>query len=156
MAEACLKSSVHDLMKLCVCSVESEKCMMGHCKDCPGQEGLMDYLNECDDLSEIDEVSYLQWVSTDRTKLVTITESKADFVENFSSQVLKLTLHSFTAKMQSLYMKELKAGITPLTEINLQGDFAEKFILRCPGRDSVFFIGRTNRLLYTLLGHTVG
>ena len=29
--------------------------------------------------------------------------------------------------MQSLYMKELKAGITPLTEIILQGDFAENF-----------------------------
>ena len=28
MAEACLKSSVHDLMKVCVCSIESEKCMM--------------------------------------------------------------------------------------------------------------------------------
>ena len=67
MAEACLKSSVHDLMKLCVCAVESEKCMMGHCKDCPGQEGLMDYLNECDDLSEIDEVSYLQSVLTEQS-----------------------------------------------------------------------------------------
>ena len=87
----------------------------------------MDYMKECDDLSDIDKVSYLQWISTDRTKLVTITEWKADFVENFSSQVLKLTRHSFTAKMQSLYMKELTAGITPLTEIILQGDFAENF-----------------------------
>ena len=124
MTEACLKSSVHDLMKLCVCSVDSEKCMMGHCKDCPGKEGLMAHLNECDDLSETEEVSYLQWVSTDRTKLVTLTESKAEFVDNLSSQILKLTRHSFTAKMQSLYMKELKAGMTPLTKIILQGDFA--------------------------------
>ena len=87
----------------------------------------MAHLNECDDLSETEEVSYLQWVSTDRTKLVTLTESKAEFVDNLSSQILKLTRHSFTAKMQSLYMKELKAGMTPLTEIILQGDFAENF-----------------------------
>ena len=93
MAEACLKSSVHDLMKLCVCSIESEKC-----KDCPGQEGLIDYVNNCDELSDLEEVSYLQWVSTDRTKLVTITESKADFIDNFSGQVVKLTRHSFTAE----------------------------------------------------------
>ena len=28
MAEACLKTLVHDLMKLCVCAIEMEKCMM--------------------------------------------------------------------------------------------------------------------------------
>ena len=104
MAEACLKSSVYDLMKLCVCSIESEKCMMGHCKDCPGQEGLIDYLNNCDELSDLKKVSYLQWASTDRTKLVTITGSKADF-DNFLGQVIKLTRHSFSAKAQSLYVK---------------------------------------------------
>ena len=45
-AEACLKSSVHDLMKARVCSIESEKCMMGQCKDCPGQNtSLIEHLN---------------------------------------------------------------------------------------------------------------
>ena len=29
MAEACLKTLVHDLMKLCVCAIEMEKSMMG-------------------------------------------------------------------------------------------------------------------------------
>ena len=127
MAEACLKSSVHDLMKLCVCSIESEKCMMGHCKNCPGQKDLIDYLNNCDELSDLEEVSYLQMVSTDRTKLVTITESKADFIDNFSGQVIKLTRHSFTAKAQSLYMKELKTTMRPQDDVILQGDFVENF-----------------------------
>ena len=127
MAEACLKSLVHDLMKFCVCSVESEKCMMGHCKECPGQDGLIEYLNNCVELSELEDVSYLQWVSTDRAKLVIITESKTDFIDNFSSQVVKLTRHSFTAKAQSSYMKELKATMKPLENIILQGDFSEKF-----------------------------
>jgi hypothetical protein len=127
MAEACLKSSVHDLMKLCVCSNENENCMMGHCKDCPGRDGLMDYLNICEELDDIDEVSYLQWVSTDRTKLVTVTESKADFIENFSTQLLKLTRHSFTAKSQSDYMKQLKSSMKAMEDIILQGDFAENY-----------------------------
>ncbi len=75
MAEACLKSPVCDLMKYCVCSVEAEKCMMGHCKHyCPGQNGLIEYFNDCEDRSEVADITYLQWVSTDRTKLVTITE----------------------------------------------------------------------------------
>ena len=74
-----------------------------------------------------EDVSYLQWVSTDRAKLVTITESKGDFIDNFSSQVVKLTRHSFTAKAQSSYMKELKATMKPLDNVILQGDFAENF-----------------------------
>ena len=114
-------------MKLCVCDIGSEKCMMGHRKTCPGQEGLVDYLDNCDELSDVEEISYLQWVSTDRTKLTSITESKADFIDNFSSQVVKLTRHSYTAKAQSLYMKELKATMNPLEDVILQGDFAENF-----------------------------
>ena len=102
MAEACLKSSVHDLMKVCVCSIESEKCM----NDFPGRESLIEHMNGCDELSTLKDVSYLQWVSTDRANLVTITESKGDFIDNFSSQVVKFTQYSFTAKAQSSYMKE--------------------------------------------------
>ena len=64
---------------------------------------------------------------TNKASKKNITESKADFIDNFSSQVLKLTRHSFTAKMQSLYMKTLKTDMTSLTEIILQGDFAENF-----------------------------
>ena len=70
------------------------------------------------------EFLYLQWVSTNRAKLVTIIESKADFIDNFSSQVVKLTRH--TTKAQNMYMKELKANMKPL-DIILQGDFVENF-----------------------------
>ncbi|CAM1303136.1 CDS1 (predicted) [Pycnogonum litorale] len=84
MAEGCLKSSVRDLMKFCVCSTEKKMCMMGHCKDCPGREGLVDHLKNCEELNDIEDVAYQQWISTDRTKLTTITESKEDFIDNFS------------------------------------------------------------------------
>ena len=46
-----------------------------------------------DELSELEDASYLQWVSTESAKLVITTES--NFIDNFSSQVVK---HSFTAK----------------------------------------------------------
>ena len=59
--------------------------------------------------------------------VVTITESEDDFIDNFSSQVVKLTRHSFTVKTQSSYMKELKATMKPLDNVILQGDFAENF-----------------------------
>ena len=44
---------------------------------------------QCDELIDVEEVTNKQWVSTDRTQLVTITESKEDFIENLSTQVFK-------------------------------------------------------------------
>ena len=55
--------------------------------ECPGQNGLVDFLNQYDELIDVEEVTYKQWVSTDRTQVVTITESKEDFIENLSVQI---------------------------------------------------------------------
>ena len=93
--------------KNCVCSDDNERCMIGKCKECNGQNGLVDILNQCDELIDVEEVTYKQWVSnvvTDRTQLVTITESKEDFIKNLSTQVFKLTRHRYTAKCQSGYI----------------------------------------------------
>lgn len=127
MVESCLKSNTHDLMKFCVCSNESEECMMGFCKKCPGREGLIKHLTELDELEELEEISYKQWISTDRTTLTTITKPKAEYIEELSSQITKLTRHSFTAKAQANYMKTLKESLKPLEEILVQGDFAENY-----------------------------
>ena len=43
----------------------------------------------CDELIDVEEVTNKQWASTDRTQLVTITESKEDFIENLSTHVFK-------------------------------------------------------------------
>ena len=59
--------------------------------------------------------------------MITIVESKEDFIENLSTQIEKLTRHSFTAKAQSSYMKTVKTSMTPLQEIIVQGDFAENY-----------------------------
>ena len=81
----------------------------------------------CQGHEDVEDVIYQQWISTDRTKLTTITESKEDFVDNLSSQLLKLTCHSFTTKSQSAYMKDLRLSMKPLEEIILQVDFAENY-----------------------------
>ena len=57
MVEACLKGDVHGLMRLCVCSDESEVCMMGQCKECPGRQGIIEYLSHSDELSDLDEIT---------------------------------------------------------------------------------------------------
>ena len=84
-------------------------------------------MNSCDDLADVDEVTYRQWVSVDRTKLLTFVESKDEFIENLVDQVVKLTRHSFSAKAQSAYMNTLKSSLTLKEEMILQGDFAENY-----------------------------
>ncbi|KAJ8030181.1 hypothetical protein HOLleu_26513 [Holothuria leucospilota] len=34
---------------------------MGQCKVCPGRQGLIDYLHQCDDLKNIEEIACKQW-----------------------------------------------------------------------------------------------
>ena len=31
--------------------------MMGQCKECPGRQGLIDYLSQCDELSDAEDIS---------------------------------------------------------------------------------------------------
>ena len=107
--------------------------MMGQCKECPGQNGLVDFLNQCDELIEVEEVTYKQWVSTDRTQLVTITESKEDFIENLSTQVFKLTRHSYTAKCQSGYMKKTQNFHDTNGRNHSSGRLCRKLLLRSSG-----------------------
>jgi len=125
MVRSCLNFSVEDLMAICVCSTDYEKCMMGSCKECPGQDLLTQHLLDCDEIPE--EITYQQWVCTDRAKLTTFVEPKVEFIEKLSSQIMKLTRHSYTAKAQAKYMTDLKASIQPKVEIIVQGDFAENF-----------------------------
>lgn len=61
--------------------------MMGHCKECHGREGLVDHLNNCDELTDDEDITHQQWISTDRTKLTATTESKDEFIDHFSSHL---------------------------------------------------------------------
>jgi len=96
------------------------------------------HMNNCEELSALEDVNYLLWVSTDRAKLVTISESNVDLIDIFSSQVVnvKLTRHSQTTKAQNMYMKELKSQYE-----------TTKFKVST---------GKTSRPPYTLLWHIIG
>lgn len=118
--------TLKDLMKKTVCDVESEKCMMRMCKSCPGEEGIKSDADLVTMLDLQDEVQYKQWVSTDQTKLLTITDSCEEFLEKLASKIVKLTRHHFTAKAQSSYLKSLKDSLTS-SEAIIQGDFAENY-----------------------------
>jgi len=95
MTEA-LKFNVNyrDLLDFLVCNTENEICMLDDCTSCPGPEVLKEILeNELDDLP--DEITFKQWVSTDRANLISQVLPLEDFFDVFiGSFHVKPTSHS--------------------------------------------------------------
>lgn len=102
--------------------------MIHRCESCPGKEALNRYLLELlsDEYDEDDNINFQQWVSTDRTTLVTQQLSMADFIELLTNKLDNLTVHHYIAKHQSGYLTELKEKI-PETECIVILDFAENY-----------------------------
>ena len=117
-----------DLMEKIVCSVESEQCMMGRCKNCPGEESLVTFLHSLEECQVLEEIEYKQWMSTNNfVTLVTIKEQTSDFIDNLSNKIVSLTRHHYMAKAQSAYMKILKETMNPEKECIILGDFSENY-----------------------------
>ena len=64
---------------------------MRKCKECEDTTNLESKLNNIFNELDIEEITYKQWESTDRTELATVTESIQDFVQSLVTklQILK-------------------------------------------------------------------
>ena len=132
---AALDSNIQylDLIEKTVCSLNSEKCMMGRCKDCPGKDNLIRFLHSLEVCKVLEEIEYKQWISTDKTTLNTIKGQMTDFIDNLAVKMISLTRHHYTAKAQNAYLKNMKANIQPEKECIILGDFAENYSFTTQG-----------------------
>ena len=122
-----LPHSYKDLISLMVCNIDSEACMLDRCTVCPGAEAIRHLLNvsEEDELMD-DNVTYVQWMTTDRCDLVTIIDSAADFTEKLISKLVSLKAHHFIAISQAAFLKGKKEALLK-NECIISGDFSENF-----------------------------
>lgn len=72
------------------------------------------------------EITYRQWITTDRSTLAQLTTPVPEFVSTLIDNLEKLTSHSYIAKSQSSYLRQLKDNIAENTAILLL-DFAENY-----------------------------
>ena len=73
--------------------------MIHHCEKCPGTAALKAFLDEeLDEFKPDSEFQYLQWQTTDRAALVTLTTT----CEEFKDTLIK------SIKMPRKYLKEKK------------------------------------------------
>ena len=94
---------------------------------CPPSKDLRDYiLTTVFATAEKTEVSYTQWVSTDRSEIRTITEPVDIFIDKFCERLLRLRKHSFMAKKQNNTYKNIKENLKE-GEILVKGDFSENY-----------------------------
>ena len=82
-----LKTSYRDLLDILVC-------------DIPGPEALLQILiNEINNMP--DEIAFKQWVSTERTELITVVQERDEFLESLVEKMMLLKTHHFVSKVQS-------------------------------------------------------
>ena len=114
-----------DLMALAVCSIENKPCMFHECEKSHGKERIGKKLNELLGDSA-NELTYKQWLKTDRCSLETIVKNPDDFLEELTDNLYKLTKHHYVSKSQTCFLKQLKENLKP-NECIMQMDFAENF-----------------------------
>ena len=120
-----LNSYKHCLSQL-ICNPSLPECHLGSCKYCPGEGNLKAILTDAFETNAVDEVTYKQWVTTDRSTLQTITTSIEEFLDLLFQKLKKLLHHSFIALQQSSFQNELKLILNP-NEYIVMCDFAENY-----------------------------
>ena len=88
-------------------------------------------------------ISYKQWVSTDRTTLVTLESAVNEFIDILTDKLFELCHYHFMEDQQAAYLKEAKAMLGNETCIILT-DFAENYSFLVQD-DYKASIGRINK-----------
>ena len=119
-------STYHHCLASILCNPPLPTCYLGECTSCPGVSKLRDDLTTLLDENLIDNITFKQWVSVDRSTLETYTKSVDEFVDTFCEKLELLRPHSFIAAQQASFYSDCKAGLA-LREIVVTVDFAENY-----------------------------
>ena len=116
----------HHCIANTICNPPQPACYLEQCSACPGTEQLKESLLILLDENVIENVSYQQWVTVDRSSLETRCTTSEEFVEDFVEKIKALTLHSFIATQQAHFYNECKSALKP-GELLIVADFSENY-----------------------------
>ena len=101
--------------------------MVHRCLSCPGTDALQIFLlKELEELDFEDELSFNRWQGTDRTQLVTQTETVETYIELVVKCIDELTAHSYISKCQTKFLKNLKLKLCE-KECNVICELSENY-----------------------------
>ena len=152
-----LSKDYHELIDMIVCSRGNRECMIHRCPSCPDDSTLKSYLenelysqNDNDTDDDDSCIDYKQWKTTDRSELVSMTETTGDFIVNLINKLQKLTVHSFIAKSQAASLTKLKKELSS-TEVIVLGDFAENYQFVVQDEIQSFHWNKTQATLHPIV-----
>ncbi|GBM39738.1 hypothetical protein AVEN_208641-1 [Araneus ventricosus] len=115
------------LMSYIVCEGAGRECMLRHYDKCPSKDNLVQFLQaKFEDYDDEDIVEYNQWVSTDRTEMIRCSTAVGELIEKLVEKLNKLIPHSYIAKSQSSFLKNLKGTASSNTAV-VSMDFSENY-----------------------------
>ncbi len=119
-------ATYHHCLANILCNPPRPICFLGECTSCPGLSKLRDDLTTLLDKNLIDNITFKQWVSVDRSTLETYTKPVDEFVDMFIEKLELLRPHSFIAAQQASFYSDCKLGLAP-REILAIADFSENY-----------------------------
>ena len=114
------------LLAQILCNPPQESCWMGECQECSDTKELEQRLLEIFEKLDVDEITYKQWESTDRTELVNVIQCTEEFVRTLIEKLKVLRTHDFINMMQTKYFYKIKNTLPSGTAL-VVGDFSENF-----------------------------
>lgn len=114
-----------EIVEAAVCG--NDDCHLGLCGACPKYDDIGDDLFGGID-NEADEISYLQWLHTDRTEIKQLTSNIEDFKEIVRNYIPKIIEHEFYTKRQDGLIADIKQNtLKEENAITMQVDFAQNY-----------------------------
>ena len=116
----------HHCIAQMICNPPLPECYLGACSVCPGSGKVKSILTTLFDDNMIDNVTYKQWITVDRSTLETISSTSDEFIEAFCSKLGMLIPHSFIATQQTSFFNECRSSLKP-GELLVVADFSENY-----------------------------
>jgi hypothetical protein len=112
----------NDCLSKTIRNVPSVSCYKGDCEMYPGTENLITIVLQKLEDNNMDNITYTQWMVSVRSTLETTVQSCSDFLKSFAEKLNILICHSFIARQQSRFNKELKLKLKTV-QIDVICDF---------------------------------
>ena len=119
-------STHHDCLITLLCDPPNEDCFFGRCTSCPGSDKLHEVVKNSLESMCVEEVTYKQWLQTDRCTLETVKSDVSSFSDSFATCACKLLQHAHIAKEQSAFFKKTKETLEAGTVLAV-ADFSENY-----------------------------
>lgn len=150
------RESYTELVRLLVCDIGKEECMLSRCARCPGVGDARQHLEDQELLSSEfwDSITFQQWFTGHHISLQTCVLSSDEFRDQLLHQLENIKFHHFVTKEQSRYLSSLKSKLPP-TEAIIVLDFAENYSFIAQDAPQSFHWENTQATIHPIVAYYV-